>query len=424
LQTPFKWDNFSDQPYQLKDKLFKKKMRKKEFYSLIQTFFTGLIMVPLSLISTPFIKRKEIVSKDFFSLGVDFQREPQLTIKLLQELEIERILIRFKLWEMDSLEELKSFILQNKKKKIILKIMQDRENIEDLKLLEINLRKIFQTLDELIDFYEIGSTINRAKWGFFSVREYNEFYKIAYNLKHKEFPTIKLMGSSVIDFEFHFTAHTLFNLDRYKYDATSALLYVDRRGAPENTQLGFNLTDKIALLSTMVWLSPKSRHSLHITETNWPISNTAPYAPTSEHECVSEKLYADYMLRYYLLTLASQQVNSLSWHQLIARGYGLVDPENNMKKRDAFFAFKYMVKTLHNAQFLRLDIKRGYYILQFLIHDNLLQIHWALKEQTLQNENYFSSYTMLGKPIKDKILSIGSSPIYIFIQENTNVKTN
>lgn len=417
MKAPFKWDKYSDQPHQLKDKTFKIKMRKKELFSLVQTYTTALFMIPISLVSMPFIKRKEIKSSDFFSIGVDYQREPTKTLALIEELDVDRILLRFKLWEMDSLEELKEFILQCNDKKIILKIMQDRENIEDLKLLEKNLKTVFSSLDKLIDIYEIGSTINRAKWGFFSVREYNSFYKIAQNLKQKEFNNIKLIGSGIIDFEYHFTAHTLFNFDKYRYDGTSALLYVDRRGAPENTQLGFALSDKIALLSTMVWMSPKTSHNLHITEVNWPISDTAPYAPTSEVECVSEILYADYMLRYYLLTFASQQVDSLSWHQLIARGYGLIDNIENFKKRSAFTTFKFMISNLKNAQFLRLDIKRDYYILQCLVDNKLLQIHWTLKPTTLKNEDFFTVYSMDGKIIKDELLNIGSSPIYIYIKD-------
>ena len=415
LQKPFKWDTHSDQPYQLKDKTFKQAMRKKEMLSLVKTYTTALIMIPISLVSMPFIKRKEIKSSDFFSIGVDYQREPVKTLELLEELDVDRVLIRFKLWEMESLEKLKNFILKCQNKKIILKILQDREHIEDLALLEKDLKTIFTQLEGLIDIYEIGSTINRAKWGFFSVREYNEFYKIAYKLQKNKFKTIKLMGSGVIDFEYHYTAHTLFNFDSYRYDATSSLLYVDRRGAPENLQLGFNLIDKIALLSTMVWISPKSQHILHITETNWPLSNTAPYAPTSEFECVSEEHYADYMLRYYLLAFASQQVNSISWHQLIAKGYGLIDNIETFKKRSAFYTFKYMVQTLKNAQFLRLDIKRDYYILQFQTDNKVLQIHWSLKETTLQNEDFFDVYDRNGNIVADKTLKIGSSPLYIYI---------
>jgi len=417
MKEPYIWDNYSDQPAQLKDKKYKSQMRKREFSSTLKTVFTALFILPLSLVMMPFVKRKQIESETFFSLGVDYQREPELTLELLEELNVKRILLRIKLWELETLNELKNFILKNRNRKITLKILQDREHVENLTLLKKDLRTIFTALQEHIDIFEIGSTINRAKWGFFSVDEYSRFYKIAYDLKEAEFPNSKLIGSGVIDFEYHFTAHTLFNFFTYHYDGVASLLYVDRRGAPENTQMGLTLLDKIALLSTMVWISPKTEHSIHITETNWPITGTAPYAPTSEHECISEELYADFMLRYYLLAFASQQVDSVSWHQLIAPGYGLIDNRDGIKKRSAFNTYKFMLKTLKNAQFLRLDIKRDYYILQCLIKNRLLQIHWTLKPTTLKNEEFFEVFSMNGKLIKDKTLSVGSSPLYIYIKD-------
>ncbi len=417
MNKPFIWDDFSDQPSQLRDKAYKKKMRKNEFFSLVKTVFTALFVLPAALTMIPFIKRKEIHSSTFFSMGVDFQKEPKLTLELLDELGVERVLLRFKLWEMSTLEQLKDFILACGNKKIILKVLQDREHVEDLQLLEKDLRTLFVALEGHVDMYEIGSTINRAKWGFFSVDEYNRFYQTAYNLREKEFPHAKLIGSGVIDFEYHFTAHTLFNFFKYRYDGISALLYVDRRGAPENMQMGFDLSDKIALLSTMVWLSPKTKNLLHITETNWPVTGTAPYAPTSEHECVDENTYTDFMLRYHFLAFASQQVDSLSWHQLIAPGYGLVDNREGIRKRSAYDAYKFMVHTLKNAQFLRMDILRSYYILQCLVDEKLLQIHWSLKPSTLKNEERFEVFSKEGKLITDEILQIGASPLYISIKD-------
>lgn len=424
MNEPFKWDDYSDQAAIITDKNFKKKMRKKELFSLLKTFLTALVILPLSIIAIPFVKRKEINSETFFTLGVDYQREPETTLDLLDELEVESILVRIKLWELNTLEQLKNFLEKNKKRQITLKILQDREHIEDLELLKKDLAFIFKELEELVDIFEIGTTINRAKWGFFSVNEYNKFFQVAYELKQEQFPELKLIGSGVIDFEYHFTAHTLFNFENYKYDGTSALLYVDRRGAPENTQLGFTLSDKIALLGSMITLSPKSAHKLYITEVNWPIKGTAPYAPTSEYECVSEAEYANYMLRYYLLAFASQQVDFVSWHQLIAPGYGLVDNRNGIQKREAFDTYKFMVKTLKNAQFLRLDIKRDYYILQFLVDEQLLQIHWSLKSTTLKNEDFFDVYDINGKAIIEETLSIGASPLYIFITKEVGEKVN
>ena len=424
MKPPFKWDNYSDQPALLTDREFKKSMRKRQSGSLVKMVLTALIVLPLSLILMPFAKRKEIHSEEFFSMGIDFEREPQATLQLIEELGVRRVLLRFKLWEMQNLDSLKEYLLLLEDKKVTLKILQDRENIEDLALLKSNLHTIFTQLNGLVDMYEIGSTINRAKWGFFSVDEYSRFYEVAFLLKKTEFPEIELIGSGVIDFEYHFTAHTLFNFFHYRYDGITSLLYVDRRGAPENMQLGFTLSDKIAWLNTLIWLSPKVKQKLHITEVNWPLTGTAPYAPTSEKECVSEESYANFMLRYHLLAFASQQVDTLSWHQLIATGYGLIDNREGIVKREAFETYKYMYKHLHSAQFLRLDIKREYYILQCLIEEQLLQIHWSLKATTLKNEEYFDAYSKNGEKLKEETLTIGESPLYLFITKASPKKIN
>ena len=424
MKKPFSWDDYSDQPALLKDRTYKKAMRKRELGSLLTMAFTALITLPLSLIATPFVKRKEIESRHFVSLGVDFERDPEQTHQLIEELGVESLLLRIKLWEMEKLPQLKTFLQQHTNKKITLKILQDREHIEDLELFKNDLESIFKELQEYVDLFEIGSTINRAKWGFFSPREYLAFYKVAYDLKN-EFTKVKLLGSGVIDFEFHYTAATLFNFCKCKYDGIAALLYVDRRGAPENTQLGLSLIDKLALLSTMVWLSPKTKQKLHITEVNWPLKGTAPYAPTSEYECVSEDDYANYMLRYYLLAFATQQVDSVSWHQLIAPGYGLVDNREGIKKREAFNVFAFMTKILKSAHFLRLDIKRDYYIMQLLVEDDqLLQIHWSQKPTTLQNEDFFEAYSKTGERLKSKQLEINQSPTYIYITKEVGKQVN
>lgn len=417
MKEPFNWDNYSDQPALLKNREYKKMMRKRQFPSLVKTLVTAIVVLPLSLITMPFVKRKTIKQEEFISLGVDFQREPEASIELLNELGVKNILLRLKLWEMQNLEKLASFIEKNRERNITLKLLQDREHVEDLSLLKRDLKTIFERLGNSVNIYEIGSTINRTKWGFFSVDEYSRFFQVAYQLKIKNFPTLTLIGSGVIDFEYHFTAHTLFNFFKYRYDGISSLLYVDRRGAPENTQFGFALSDKIAWLSTMVWLSPKTANKIHITEVNWPLKGTAPFAPTSEKECVSEEEYANYMLRYYLFAFASQQVDSVSWHQLIAPGYGLVDNRKGIKKSIAFQTFKYMLKSLENAQFLRLDIKRNYYILQCLVNDKLLQIHWSLIDTTLQNEEFFKVYDREGRPLTSKTLEITEKPTYIYIKE-------
>jgi hypothetical protein len=74
-----------------------------------------------------------------------------------------------------------------------------------------------------------------------------------------------------------------------------------------------------------------------------------------------------------------------------------------------------MVKSLEHAQFLRLDIKRGYYILQALVDNQLLQIHWALTPTTLQNLDYYNIFSKNGKNITEEIVPINDSPVYVYI---------
>ena len=97
MKSPYKWDNYSDQPALLQDKEYKKKMRKQQLPSLVKTFFLALTIIPISFLALPFVKRKTIKQEEFISLGVDFQREPEATHKMLEELKVKNILLRFKL---------------------------------------------------------------------------------------------------------------------------------------------------------------------------------------------------------------------------------------------------------------------------------------------------------------------------------------
>ncbi len=415
MKAPFSWDHYSDQAALLKDKAYKKRMRKKELPSLLKTFTAALVMLPLSWLLMPFAKRKPVMSDTFFTLGVDFERESDATLAMLDELNVKSILVRIGLWELEKLPQLQEFLAHNAQRHVTLKIMQDREHIEDHSLLQADLEKIFQSTSA--DIYEIGTTINRTKWGFFSVNEYLRFFKVAYDLRNDSFPEKKLIGSGVIDFEFHYTVHTLWNLCKCRFDGISALLYVDRRGAPENTQMGFSLSDKIALLSALVALSPKTKKHIYITETNYPIANTAPYAPTSEKECVDEKSYMNFMVRYYLLAFASAQLEMVSWHQLIAKGYGLVEydfKQKKLRKREAYYAYKTMLQHLEGAQFLRMDIKRLYYRIMCIKEGRLLTIHWSLVPKEMDFSDGYEIYDTVGKKVASGTLSIGESPYYIY----------
>jgi len=78
MKTPFAWDHYSDQPYQLKDRAFKKKMRRRHLGSLIKTVFTALIILPLSRLMMLFLRRRNINSADFFAMSINLDKELHL----------------------------------------------------------------------------------------------------------------------------------------------------------------------------------------------------------------------------------------------------------------------------------------------------------------------------------------------------------
>lgn len=388
-------------------------MRKKELFSLIATISSALFVLPIAILLQSLIPKRTVTTNMFFGMSINLDREPEVTKALVNELGLSTLLIRFPLWEMDRIDDYARFIETYQDKTVILNVMQDREHVEDLALLKRDLDTLFERLSDAVESFQIGSTINRAKWGFFSVHEYLRFYKVAYQLKKEKYPAFKLLGPSVIDFEYHFSAHALFNFFKLRYDAVSALLYVDRRGAPENTQMGFDLNKKINLLDTLACLSPKASRKLFITETNWPISNTAPYAPTSEYECVDEESYADFMVRYYLLAFASQKVDAVYWHQLIAPGYGLIDNRGGIRKRSAFAAFQTMHSALKEMKFVSFEQKNKLFTLSAKNSSQTTTVKWSLDLQTITYNTPQNYIDRDGTPHLSETIEIGPSPIYI-----------
>jgi len=348
--SPFIWDNYSDQPHVIKDKSYKKRMRKKHLFDFVLMLLTNIIMFPLSIVLMKFFNKNKDLNTDdkyFYALGVNLDKGEHQQ-ELIEELGVKSLIIRIPLSDIKNLEDYYTFAKSfGEDKQILINIMQDRAHIDDLELLKINITKIFDKFHTITDEYQVGTTINRAKWGFFSVVEYLNFYKVVQNIRDTKYKNIKLIGPSVIDFEYHYTIRALFNSYDVSFDKLSSLLYVDRRGAPQNKQMAiFDTKNKIDMLYSLVKLSPKMKtQDIYITEVNWPLSNTAPYAPTSEHECVDEDSYAKYMIDYLFIAKSSGKVTKVFWHQLIAPGYGLVDNrDGKIRKTKAFYEFKKLLE--------------------------------------------------------------------------------
>lgn len=342
MKSPFSWDNYSDQPKIITDRVYKQEQKKKHIVSYVGMFLLFMMLLPIILVAHVFVRTGKKNTE--IGLGVNLDKGDQ-QYALVDELGVSHLIVRMPLWDIARLDEYVEFIERFVGKQIVVNILQDREHIEDHELLEKNVRSIFNVLKCSVTEFQIGNAVNRAKWGFFSMSEYLAFYQCVQTIRDNDFPDLRLIGPSVIDFEYYYTASALFNFKKISFDALSALLYVDRRGSPYNAQYGiFDTKFKITVLRNLMRLSGKVSDKLYLTEVNWPLSGTAPYAPTSETECIDERRYAKYMQDYLTIVLQSGEVDRIYWHQLIAPGYGLVDNrEQKIRKMPAFEVFKDIV---------------------------------------------------------------------------------
>lgn len=412
MKNKFKWDSFSDQPYQLADKSYKKAMKKKHRFDILWLLLINLCCFPLALLASFFFKGRAQQRHQFFGLCINLDKGEQQR-QLVTELGCKQLQIRLPLADIAKLDEYVAFRAQFSECEVLINVLQDREHIEDHRLLVTDMRKVFSAFAGSVSTFQVGNAINRSKWGFFSVAEYLAFYQQVQQLRDAEFSKVKLVGPAVIDYEYHFTIRALFNRYRVKFDKVAALLYVDRRGAPENPQTGiFDTSRKIDFLYSLVKLSTKTSDEIVISEVNWPLSKTAPWAPTSETECVSETDYANYMLRYYLLAFASNKVETVYWHQLIAPGYGLVDSRKGLVKRSAFYVFKNMLTQLQGTKVMSFTKVGNRYTLVCKSAVKWVEVHWYNGTQT---ETLVTEHLVLDK-MGERMsgdITVSQSPVYL-----------
>ena len=88
-----------------------------------------------------------------------------------------------------------------------------------------------------------------------------------------------------------------------------------------------------------------------MTEVNWPLAE-GPHSPAGRAVAVDEATQADYLARYFLLALGSGLAERVYWWQLVARGYGLLDPQadGTLRRRPAFHALAALAHHLEGAQ--------------------------------------------------------------------------
>ena len=375
-KSVFRWDRYSDQPAII-DRRSKLRLRRLAVPDEPRKWIASLSL-PRFLISRLLSGQQFAAYRNDHGIGLcinlerPFQNKQILAAReiaeIVRSLNLRRIAVRIPLDDIDRLEEYVQFIGHFSDYEVLVVVLQSREFIEDKGKLERALRSIFTALSETVEFYQIGNAVNRLKWGFVSQREYLDFFETAWNLRNREFPELKLLGGAIIDFELQEHFGALYNRSRSTYDGYASLLYVDRRGAPENRQLGFDLSAKIDLIARLVAGSRKMRSprdtALWITEVNWPLLDTGRHAPAMGDSRVGEDEQLNFLVRYFLLALATGSVAACYWHQLVAPGYGLIDNRGGVaRKRPAFRGFATLCRFFNGAEIVGFDRQKvlGHY---------------------------------------------------------------
>lgn len=281
---------------------------------------------------------------------------PEAPLTLVDELGVRHVLIRLHPWEEEhAAEEELARALHARGCELTFALPQNRELVRDPARWERAVERLAGVFAPYGPRFQVGQAINRSKWGIWTPREYAELARSAAAVLRRT-PGMEILGPAVIDFEFHVAAAVLNQKDLgVRFDAVSALLYVDRRGAPENRQAGFDTVDKVVLLKAIAETARNAAGRVWITEVNWPLWE-GPHSPAGKSVSVDEESQADYLVRYYLLALGTGLVERVFWWQLVARGYGLIDPADpaSPRRRPAFFALKTLLRQLDDCRLERI----------------------------------------------------------------------
>jgi hypothetical protein len=350
------WDRLSDQPHQHASRWQRLGVRLADGGS-------HLVETAAFLRASPRIwRRYRSLRRDLYAtpspwsgVGVavrPWARDPDGLLTAVEELGVRDLYLRLDTWDeaaRDSEEEL-ARELAARGHALTFGIPQDRALVKDPERWQSALEEIARRFTPYGRRFQIGQAINRSKWGIWRYDEYRALLARAETVLRSR-PGIELLGPAVIDFELYATAAVL-NLpwNGCRLDGVSSLLYVDRRGAPERAQLGFDTVGKVILVKAIAETSRNSGPGSWITEVNWPLWE-GPHAPAGRKVAVSEETQADYLARFYLLALGPGLVERVFWWQLVARGYGLICPEENgtLRRRPAFRTLSTLTERLAGA---------------------------------------------------------------------------
>ena len=367
------WDRLSDQPHQHAGRLSKLRVRLADASIHATTAATVARALPRVW------RRYRQLPRELYGGPVPWDgagvclrpwpEAPEALLALVEQLGTRHLLLRLHPWQEDhQAEEELAAELSRRGYDLTFALPQNRELVRDPARWRASLACLGERFTPYGKRFQIGQAINRSKWGVWNLGDYVELARGAEEVL-RPYPGVELLGPAVIDFEYHLTIAAL-NLKGagFHFDAVSGLLYVDRSGPPEGRQLGFDAVDKVRLLRAIADTGSNCRWGQKgaegsggngkagqgrcwITEMNWPLWE-GPHSPAGRNVSVDEDTQADYLVRYYLLTLGTGLVERVFWWQLVARGYGLVDPGEapEGRCRPSFLALRTMLRQLEGCR--------------------------------------------------------------------------
>lgn len=273
--------------------------------------------------------------------------DPGGLLAAIDDLGVRHVLLRLHPWQDDhGDEEALAAALAGRGIELAFSLPQSRELVRDPGRWRAAVGELAERFAPHGRSFVVGQAPNRSKWGVWSPEEYRALAAAAAG-ELRRHPGVEVLGPAVIDWEPHATAGHLGTAGMPRFDALASLLYVDRRGAPERRQAGFDALRKAGFLAALAEVAPACAPRSWITEVNWPLRE-GPHSPAGRLVAVDEETQADFLVRYFVPLLGSGRAERIFWWQAIARGYGLVAPEadGTLRRRPSWRAMATMLRQL------------------------------------------------------------------------------
>lgn len=329
------WDHLSDQPHLHAGKLAKLASRFADSPAYLRQLTAAAVALPgVRRRARQRIAERWQVPVPFGGLGValrPYPEDPQALLAAVDDLGLDHHLLRLHPWQEEhNDEEALARALAERGGDLAFALPQDRALVRDPGRWRAAVEELAERFLPYGRTFVVGQAPNRSKWGVWQPREYRTLARVAADVLRAH-GDVRLLGPGVIDFEPLATLGLLHYPGMPTFDALASLLYVDRRGAPEETQMGYDAAGKAALLAAAADGATAGGRSW-VTEFNWPLRE-GPHAPAGKMVAVDEETQADYLVRCYLAFLAAGDTERAYWWQMVARGYGLVCPEEGGRLR-------------------------------------------------------------------------------------------